>query len=180
MVIDISGSDVAVDVISGSFTGSLIDNIVPTASITNTQVKHIVSLTQQNYDDLTPSADTLYVVGDTSGSVVQGYLRGNVEALSITSNTASIDCKAGNFFTLTLASSADTHLTATNVQAGQTINLQLTQPATTGSVSFNTGVFKFKGGTAPSATTTANAVDVISFLSFDGSTLKGNIINDFS
>jgi len=88
-----------------------------------------------------------------------------------------MDCKAANFFTLTVSGSV--HLTATNIQAGQTINLRLTQPATTGSLTFSSD-FEFEGGLAPSPTAAGSATDLMSFVTFDGTTLYGNMINNFS
>jgi len=165
------------EIISGSLSGSLIDNIVPTGSITQTQIQHIVSLDEDDYDALTPSDDTLYLLGDSSGSIVDGYLRGGVEALTISSATASMDCKLGNFFTLTLSGSV--HLEASNIQAGQTINLRLTQPATPATLTFSND-FEFEGGNAPDVTNIGSSTDIMSFVTFDGTTLYGNMINNFS
>ena len=52
--------------LSGSFSGSAIDNITDIYTA-NDAIKHVVHLTQAEYDALTPSADTLYVI---SGSTV--------------------------------------------------------------------------------------------------------------
>jgi hypothetical protein len=73
---------------------------------------------------------------DISGSVIiTGSVQGNVSALTISSNTASINLNLGNFFTLTLSGS--THFTATNIKPGQTVNILLTTNATNNSASFN-------------------------------------------
>ena len=164
-------------------TGSLIDNLGQQAIVTGSQVQHIVNLSQAEYDALTPDDNTLYVIdgSETLGdTVVSGSLIGEVSALSIASTTASMDCSAGNYFTLTLANGVDTHLDATNIAAGQTINLKLTNNATAaGTISF-APEFEFEGGTAFTATAATNAVDVLTFVSFDGTSLQTVGVKNFS
>ena len=164
-------------------TGSLIDNLGQQAIVTGSQVQHIVNLSQAEYDALTPDANTLYVIdgaetlGDTvfSGSVV-----GEVNTLTITSNTASLDCSLGNMYTLTINQQTDVHLSASNIQAGQTINLNVQHDAiNSGSLSFGTE-FKFPGGTAPTITAAANSEDVLTFISFRDTTLLGTSLLNFS
>ncbi len=105
---------------------------------------------------------------------------GDVGSLSIASTTASMDCSAGNFFTLTLANGVDTHLDATNITAGQTINLKVTNNATgAGTISF-APEFEFVDGTAFEVTATTSAVDVITFVSFDGTSLQATGLKNFS
>jgi hypothetical protein len=102
-----------------------------------------------------------------SGSyVITGSHRGNVVSQSIASSTASFDFSTGNFFTLNLTGSTLTHISASNVQQGQTVNIRITQGATTGSVSFSP-VFKQVSGSAYVPTQVANAVDVVTFITFD-------------
>ena len=88
-----------------------------------------------------------------------------------------MDCSTGNFFTLTLASSADTHLDASNIQAGQTINIKITQPATTGSLSFSAD-FAFPTGSTYTGSAVGSAVDLISMVSFDTTKLYANQIEN--
>ena len=114
-------------------------------------------------------------------TIVSGSLRGITKAIIPSASTGSMDCSTANFFTLTLANAADTHLTATNVKQGQTINLKLTNNATAaGTISFNTSIFKFEGGVPFTATATTNAVDVMTFISFDGSTFQATGLTNFS
>ena len=62
-----------------------------------------------------------------SGSVAfTGSVVGNVVALGITSNTASMNFNSGNYFTLTLADNATTHISASNVQPGVSATLVIT------------------------------------------------------
>lgn len=103
-----------------------------------------------------------------SGSLqVTGSFRGLVNQLSVASSTASIDMNKGNFFTLAIPTSTTTHINVTNIKAGQTINLQLTQDASaTGSISFPSNI-KFAGGFDYTATAITGAVDLMSFVTFD-------------
>ena len=104
-----------------------------------------------------------------SGSyVITGSHRGNVVSQSIASSTASFDFSTGNFFTLNLTGSAVTHISASNIQAGQTVNVRITQGATTGSVSFSPA-FDQVSGSAYVPTAVANAVDILTFITFDNS-----------
>ena len=108
---------------------------------------------------------------------ISGSMTGDVKPLSIASSTASMDCSTGNFFTLTLASSATTHLDASNIAPGQTINVKITQPATTGSLSFSSD-FAFPTGSTYAGSEVANAIDVISMVSFDSTKLYANQIEN--
>ena len=104
-----------------------------------------------------------------SGSaIITGSLRGEVKALSISSNTASLNCALDNFFTLQLVSGSNTFINPSNILPGQTINLRVN---TTGSatVSFPTSVKQVSGSAYVPTTTTG--VDVVTFISFDATSL---------
>ena len=102
----------------------------------------------------------------TGSLITTGSAYGNVNTLSIVSNTASMDMSRSNFYTLTLSSSVTTRLVATNVGKGQTVSLKVIQPATTGSLTFSSQ-FLFPINLAYSASATASAVDIVSFITFD-------------
>jgi hypothetical protein len=120
---------------------------------------------------------TTNVIGNTtitgslgiSGSVyITGSVQGNVNALSISSNTASLNLNDGNFFTLQLVSGSATHINPTNIKPGQTINIRIN---TTGSatVTFPSSVDQVSGSSyVPSTGTTQ---DIITLISFDSSSL---------
>jgi uncharacterized coiled-coil protein SlyX len=111
-----------------------------------------------------------------SGSqTITGSVYGNVIPLSIVSTTASMDCSLGNFFTLTLANSVATHLTATNIRPGQTINLLVTQGNPSGSITYNS-TFDWPVNNAYSASTVNSAKDIVSFIAFDNTTLHGTAV----
>ena len=109
---------------------------------------------------------------------IKGSVVGSVGTLTDAAGTTTIDCSLGNFFTYS-ALATDTILTATNIQAGQTINVKFTQNATPSLFTFD-GMFEFADGTAFVVSTTAGAVDVMTFISFDGTTLQATGINNFS
>ena len=90
-----------------------------------------------------------------------------------------MDCSQSNFFNLTLSGSYTLFLSASNIQPGQTVNLRVTQPATSGSLNYGSQ-FKFAGGIPYSASATGSAVDIISFISFDTTTLYGSAIKNLS
>jgi hypothetical protein len=107
---------------------------------------------------------------DISGSVIiTGSVQGNVSALTISTNTASIDLSRGNFFTLTLSGS--THFTATNIKPGQTVNILLTTNATNNSASFNSTIFRQPSGSAYTPTGVNGAQDIITLISYDTTAL---------
>jgi hypothetical protein len=114
----------------------------------------------------TYGAPALIVTG--SNTVISGSLRGRVVTLSTASATASMDCSLSNFFDLTLSGSM--YLGVSNIQPGETINLRITQPTTSGSLNYTSSI-KFPNGLPYSASATSSVVDLISFISFDSSTL---------
>ena len=99
---------------NGGFTGSLLG----TASFANTAT--------------TASFYSLAAV--TQNAVFSGSVRGEVRPLSISSNTASLDCSLDNFFTLQLVAGTDTRIEPSNINPGQTINLRVN---TTGSATIS-------------------------------------------
>jgi len=122
----------------------------------------------------------LELTSGNKGITVSGAVKSNINALAIASTTASMDCQDGDMFTLTLANGVDTHLDATNVQAGQTISLEVTNNATgAGTLSFSPD-FKFAGGTAPTVTATTSAKDIITFQAFDSTSLNGTAVLNLS
>lgn len=99
--------------------------------------------------------------------VITGSLRGQVSALSILSNTASVDMVTNNFFTLTLANGASTNINPTNINPGQTVNILVTQgSAGTGTVTFPSLV-KQASGSLYTGSAVANAVDIVTMIAFD-------------
>jgi len=105
-----------------------------------------------------------------SGSLqVTGSAYGNVVAVTVASNTASIDLAAGNFFTATLANNATTFFNFTNVRPGVTANLVLTT-GTVSSASFSSNV-KQPSGSAYLPTSGSGRIDALSVAAVDTSNL---------
>jgi len=102
----------------------------------------------------------------TGSLTVSGSVKGNVSALSIASNTASLDLSTGNFFTLQLVSGSATHILPTNITPGQTVNIKL---ATTGSATVTFPSSVKQPGSFPYVPTTTTSTDIITLVSFDSS-----------
>ncbi len=164
---------------NGTNSGSVITNQTDDQSLP--RVNNIVTLTSAEYNTMatasTLDANTLYVVSGSaavspfpySGSiVVTGSIQGNVNALSISSNTASLDLNNGNFFTLQLVSGSATHINPSNIKPGQTINILLSTTGS-GTVNFPSSVKQVSGSSYVPTTTTSK--DIITLVSFDSSSL---------
>jgi len=118
-------------------------------------------------------------MGVNGNMVYSGSVRGKINALTVSSNTASIDCSIGNFFTLGLVAANTYHITATNIQPGETITLRVTQPISgSGGVTLAPNI-KYPNGYQYIATPQANAVDILTFLSFDTGSLYYSRANQF-
>jgi hypothetical protein len=116
-----------------------------------------------------------------SGSLgVTGSMSGFVNTLGVTSQTASVNFNDGNMFVITLPTGSVTHFTPTNIKAGQTINIQISQAAsaTTGSVTFSPNVL-FAGGADYQATATGSAIDLLTLVSLDGTNVLAASIRNF-
>lgn len=115
-----------------------------------------------------------YFIGNQTFS---GSVEGSVVALSISAQTASMDLLSANFFTLTLVSGSNTHISVFNGTDGQTISLRVTQPTGGfGTVSFSPNV-RFPQAFPYIATPSGSAVDIISFQTYDPSFVYGVAVN---
>jgi hypothetical protein len=106
----------------------------------------------------------------SSSMVYSGSVRGQVRTITINSNTASMDCSLGNFFTLSVPSSSITYITGSNFNPGQTVNMLVTQGGTTGSLRFEPTLFKFSSGSIYTGSRSINSTDIVSFLTFNSTT----------
>ena len=117
------------------------------------------------------NTSALATTGSNSFNGVQtitGSVLGNVTALSISSNTASLNLTSGSFYTLQLVQGTNTYINPSNIRAGQTVSLLV---STTGSatVSFPSTVKQPSGSSYVPTTTTGK--DVLTFISFDTTNL---------
>lgn len=176
----ITGSKVIIgdNTITGSFNVSgsttLVGNKTVTGSIFITGSKTIIG--NNTVVGTAQITGSLFITGST---IVTGSLRGNVISSSIASTTASLDLATSNFFTLTLANGANTHISASNILPGQTVNIRVTQgSAGTGTVSFNSAI-KQSSGSLYTGSMVANAVDMVSLIAFDQTNAYISYINNF-
>ena len=96
-----------------------------------------------------------------------GSLRGQVSALSISGNTASVNLSTNNFFTLALVNGAGTNINPTNINPGQTVNILVTQGSLgTGTVTFPSLV-KQPSGSLYTGSAVSNAIDIVTMIAFD-------------
>ena len=121
------------------------------------------------------SSSAAVELGVIGNSVFSGSVQGVVGSLSITSLTASIDFSTANFFTLNLAAGVATHILPTNIAPGETVSLRIIQNATPGTVTYPPTV-RFATGNAYTASTTANAQDILTFITFDTSSVYANSV----
>ena len=118
----------------------------------------------------------------TAATVFSSSAVGVVQDITITSSTGSIDFATGNYFRLYLNQNAgaDTHIVASNIQAGETVNLEITQDGgDPGTISWGPG-FTFVGGTPFAVSTDITAVDVVSMISFDNTSIRVTGLQNFS
>lgn len=147
------------------------NNTSVTVSQPTTRVIKVATIGPQGPTGAIPNTGSFATTGSvtfTGNQIVTGSTRGNVTALSIASNTASMDLSAGNFFTLQLVQGTNTHINPSNILPGQTSILTL---STTGSatVSWPSSV-KQPSGSAYIPTTTTG-IDIVTLASTDSSTL---------
>jgi hypothetical protein len=110
--------------------------------------------------------------------VYSGSVRGQVFPITISSNTASMNCSLGNFFTLILPAGT-TRLEATNIQPGETLSLRILNSTSASAVSSSTSV-KFPTGFSYVPTSVSSSTDIITFLSFDNTSIFAVAANYFA
>lgn len=131
-----------------------------------------------------PTADRTITLPDASltvagRDVVQSFSaaqRGSVVALT-DGATITIDLSLGNFYSVTLGGNR-TFAAPTNQTAGQSGVIVITQDGTGGRTAAFNSVFKFPGGTAPTLTTTASAVDVVAYYVESATRISARLIAD--
>ena len=110
---------------------------------------------------------------------ISGSVYGNINAITISSLTASLDCNLGNFFSLTLPSASFTRLAAQNIKPGQTISLLVNQASNGyGFLLYNSSI-SFPSGSNSVITPEANATDIITLVSFTNNKLYAVNIRNF-
>ena len=133
------------------FEGATADAFETTLSVTDPTADRTITL---------PDATTT-VAGLAVAQSFTKAQRGTPVALTDAA-TVAVDLSLGNNFTLTLAGNR-TLGAPTNATAGQSGVIVVSQDTTGSRTLAYNSVFKFAGGTAPTLTTTASAVDVLAY-----------------
>jgi len=104
----------------------------------------------------------------TGSLIVTGSTQGNVAALTISLNTASVDLTRASFFTITLTSGATTHISASNILPGSTSTILVTTDGTS-NVTFPSNVKQPSGSFYTASAVSAK--DILTFISYDSTNL---------
>jgi hypothetical protein len=131
-----------------------------------------------------PTADRTVTLPDATTTlaglgVVQSFSVAQRGAITALTDGATItpDFAAANNFSVTLGGNR-TLANPTNLTAGQSGTIVITQDGTGSRTLAFSGYFKFAGGTAPTLTTTAAAVDVIGYFVESSTRITARILND--
>lgn len=137
-----------------------------TGALLNLSGSAVVWITALSTDIVQTDAVNLWIAAQ------RGAIVALTDGATITPNMAS-----GNFFSATLAGNR-TLANPTNVVAGQSGCFFITQDATGSRTLAYGGNWKFAGGTAPTLTTAANAVDRIDYVVLSTSAIHAAITKD--
>jgi cytoskeletal protein CcmA (bactofilin family) len=160
-----------------SSTDNRLNNIeLETSSIDNRldNIELTTSSLQVEIDGLSSFTGSYATTGSNifdGSQQITGSVNGNVETLTITSLTASIDCSLGNFFTITLPSGS-TQLQASNIIPGQTISVKVNLDSNTTNLTTNDTIL-FPSTNVYIPTQNSGSKDLLSFVSFDSNELLG-------
>jgi hypothetical protein len=113
----------------------------------------------------------------SSSLTITGSVKQNITALSIASNTASVDLSKGSYFTITLPVSASTQFNITNPTAGQTAMIKVNTDSAS-VVTFSSNVYQPTGSIYyPSL---SGSTDVLTLSTFDNTNVYLVSANQFS
>jgi hypothetical protein len=128
---------------------------------------------------LTDVASKYAIAGGPITGVVttQSQSIGEVTTTALTSGVITFDFGAGNNFDITLGGNS-TLQTPTTPSGGQTGTITIRQDGTGSRTLAYSGGWQFSGGTAPTLTTTASGVDVLSFYCSTPSEIQAVLTTD--
>jgi hypothetical protein len=172
---DVSITALNVYTASQDVHNSAINNFTASQQSHNSAVNTFTASAQSEIDNLVAATGSYARtdIGNTFNGtqVFSGSVGGDVHSITVASQTASIDCSLGNFFTLEQATGTNYLLKATNIAAGKTITLRVNKTNPAGTISIDTGSIKFPSGFSYEITPGDNKQDVVTFVSFDNSSL---------
>jgi hypothetical protein len=130
---------------------------------------------------VTPTLEsTTGVVQIPSTAYFRGSIKSDVESVTITSNSASIDFSSVQMQVLELPASGDTHIYASNTDNGQVVNLLIKSTGTTATVSFAPNILQ-PSGSGFEPTPVNGGRDILTFSTFDKTTTNEvylvNVVN---
>jgi hypothetical protein len=128
-------------------------------------------------DYVTPTGSETLTNKTLTNPTLTNYTE-SVVAIGTVGASHTLDLTNGTVQTATLTASTPCTFTMPTATAGKSFILKLTQAASGMTTATFTGV-KFSGGTAPTITATASAVDLLSFIA-DGTSWFGSAIQNLS
>jgi hypothetical protein len=145
-------------------------NLSQIPSLTGYLVTADIGVTVQGYDANTAKTN-----------VTQAFTKGQSGAVTALTDGATItpNFANSNNFSVTLGGNR-TLANPTNIVAGQSGIIVITQDATGSRTLAYGSYWKFVGGTAPTLTTTANAVDVLAYYANSTTTITATLLNNVS
>jgi len=158
------------------------------ATMANVTINSVTSTFPNNY--LSNSSVTLGNTALTLGSTVTSVGNATVANVTVTNYietlqavgtvgaTSTLSLTTGTVLTATLTASTPCTFTMPTATAGKSFILKLTQ-ASSGMTTATFTSVKWPGGTAPTITATASAVDILSFVS-DGTNWYGTYAQAFA
>ncbi len=149
-----------------TFEGSTANAFETTLAVTDPTADRTITLPDE----------TLTVAGRNVLQTFSAAQRGSVTALT-DGATVTADFAAANFFSLTLGGNR-TLANPSNIAAGQSGVIVITQDGTGGRTLAFGSYWKFPGGTAPTLTTTAAAVDVLAWYAESATRITARLIAD--
>jgi hypothetical protein len=167
-----------------SSTGILSTSAIPNSQLANSSIT--LGSTAVSLGSTITTATGLSITGNagtvTNGAylnVAQSFTAGQRGAVSALTDGATItpDFAIANNFSVTLGGNR-TLANPSNQTAGQTGTIVITQDGTGSRTLAYGSNYKFAGGTAPTLTTTANAVDVLVLYVESASRITCRLIND--
>jgi len=169
----VSGNISAGNVSATTFTGALSGAATTAGTVTTAAQPNITSTGTLTSLSVTGnlSVGNLSITGIANNPTVTNYTE-TLQAVGTVGATSTLSLTAGTVLTATLTASTPCTFTMPTATAGKSFILKLTQAATGMTTATFTSV-KWPNGLAPTITSTASAVDILTFVA-DGSNWYGS------